>query len=137
MKPGQCTVHLILYLHNVRYSMSIELPYVSNPLYLIVDEKDFTPILREVVFVPQGSKTTPVRLNITDDDESEPVEDLRVRITSLIVTELSLPIDAPAINVTIIDDDTRKSVVWVSTRCSARNYHDVLIFCGMQFLRLS
>ena len=61
-------------------------------------------------------------LNITDDDQSEPVEDLRVEIASVGPQENRTLEPVPTINVTIIDDDTRKSIVWVCTRCSARSY---------------
>ena len=101
---------------------------------MIIDEDDFKPISEEVIFVPQGSRTKPVRLNITNDDVSEPVEDLQIRIPSVIPVGDNITIEpVPTINVTIIDDDTRKSVVWVCTRCSARSYHSVLIFCKMYY----
>ena len=46
-------------------------------------------------------------LNITDDDRSEPIEDLRVEIASAGLQEERTNEPGAAINVTIIDDDTR------------------------------
>jgi predicted secreted protein len=85
---------------------------ISTSPVTALDNDDFEPFLeKRVTFEPQKGRSQMVSLQIIDDENPEPTENLRIEAKS---GDLQIaggngtdPTTIPAINITIIDDDDR------------------------------
>lgn len=87
------------------------LDYATGEVPAGADETDFVRKGGQIRFAPRGLRQRSIRIEITDDDEIEPNEPLRVSFSSTDLPEGMEDINIPTPTVTIIDDDLPGTIV--------------------------